>query len=186
MPLEQTIPDCVLGGGHGKRRLQPTEHCADAASWSPTIIFERSFRSAPAYNYSSVVSHPLHGRFNDPVGRWFKTPRMASPDSVLRQRVSRADVQMRVGCLEQNGIIMTADGFPTPHNNVLLQGRPCFAVAQNQSDVLFQGGANHSTPDGFQAFAKNFPFRCLLAVVPQMDFVQLKGFAVLGDVPTHA
>ena len=56
---------------------------------------------------------------------------------------------MRVGCLEQNGIIVAADGLSTPQDNVLLEGHPCFSVAQNQMDVLFKGGGDDSTADSF-------------------------------------
>jgi hypothetical protein len=55
---------------------------------------------------------------------------------------------MRIGGLEQNGIIVAADSLPTPQDNVLLEGHPCLSVAQNQLDVLFKGGANDRTANG--------------------------------------
>jgi len=93
---------------------------------------------------------------------------------------------MRVGFLQQDGVVVALDGFPMPQDNVLLERRPGLAVAQDQLDVFFKGGANNCSPDRFQAMAENFPFRCFRAVVSQVVFILFKGFAVLRDVPTHS
>ena len=96
-----------------------------------------------------MVSHPLQGGFNDPAGLFLKTPGMAPPDSVVGQRISCAKVEMRVCLLEQNGIVVAADGLPTNQDDFFLQGNPRFATVQNQLDILLESGANDSAADSF-------------------------------------
>lgn len=54
---------------------------------------------------------------------------------------------MWVGFLEQNGIVVAADGLPTNQDDLFLQGNPRFATVQNQLNVLFKSGANDGAAD---------------------------------------